>query len=94
MECGSGGGSPCGFEFAAQLAPPVFSTLRQAGVIKLEAVLANGDVAHTELSLSGVRVLGELSGREWNDLTREVTGAAALGAADRKLAQEGLATAR
>lgn len=90
--CGSEGSPPCGFEYAAQIAPEVFDAVRQRGFIGLRAVMADGGVAPTEMSLSGVRVLGDLSGNEWSDLRGAVKDAAALGAADRKLAQGRVAT--
>jgi hypothetical protein len=93
-ECGSLGGSPCGFELAAQLTPEAVGALRQRGVMDLQAVMADGRVARTEMPLSEVRVLGDLSGREWSDLNREVAEAEALGASDRKRGQARVAASR
>jgi hypothetical protein len=81
--CGSG--SPCGFEYAAQITPEVASDLRHLRIVDLRAVMADGRVAHTRLSLPRIRILGDLSGPEWSDLYREVAEAATLGATDRNL---------
>jgi hypothetical protein len=59
------------------------------GALDLEALTQDGRAGRVRLDLTGARILGPLSGAEWNGLGEAIDIAAAMGRADRAAAGQG-----